>query len=63
MTFHFPHMAPPGADPLRNLCAVWLREARTGRLTRHWLAKTPASDALDTPLCALLEQQAELRAG
>jgi hypothetical protein len=64
MTFHFAHMAPPGASLRPASVACWLRDARTGRLVQHWLASTPSqSDALDTPLCALLAQQAELRAG
>ncbi len=64
MTFHFAHMAPPGATARRTPVACWLRDARTGRLVRHWLTTTPiVLDALDTPLCALLAQQAELRAG
>ena len=64
MTFHFAHMAPPGATARRTPVACWLRDARTGRLVQHWLTDTPTQpDALDTPLCALLAQQAELRAG
>ncbi|MGY6695917.1 MAG: hypothetical protein ACXIUW_07795 [Roseinatronobacter sp.] len=64
MTFHFAHMAPPGATARRTPVACWLRDARTGRLLQHWLTATPTQpDALDTPLCALLAQQAELRAG
>ena len=64
MTFHFAHMAPPGATARRTPVACWLRDARTGRLMQHWLTATPKQpDALDTPLCALLARQAELRAG
>ncbi|WP_071799533.1 hypothetical protein [Natronohydrobacter thiooxidans] len=64
MTFHFAHMAPPGASARRTPVACWLRDARTGRLVQHWLTATPTQpDALDTPLCALLAQQARLRAG
>ena len=37
MTFHFAHMAPPGATAHRTPAACWLRDARTGRLVQHWL--------------------------
>ena len=67
MNFHFAHMAPPGAILRRNSPVFcWLRDAQTGKPVRHWLAQMPAQtapDALDTPLCALLARQAELRAG
>jgi len=66
MTFHFAHMAPPGASQRLNPVACWLRDAQTGKPVRHWLAPKPAHpapDALDTPLCALLARQAELGAG
>jgi len=67
MTFHFAHMAPPGQTLRRNSpVSCWLRDAQTGKPVRHWLAPRPAQpapDALDTPLCALLARQAELRAG
>ncbi len=66
MTFHFAHMAPPGATSRRSLGACWLRDARTGKLVQHWLTPGPAqtkTDALDTLLRAHLARQAELRAG
>ncbi|MGY6704683.1 hypothetical protein [Roseinatronobacter sp.] len=66
MTFHFAHMAPPGASLRLNPVARWLRDAQTGKPVGHWLARMPAQSApgaLDTPLCAFLARQAELRAG
>ncbi|WP_439563032.1 hypothetical protein [Roseinatronobacter sp.] len=66
MTFHFTHMAPPGATLRRIPGGCWLRDAQTGKPARYWLALRPAQsapDALDTPLCALLAPQAGLRAG
>ncbi|MGY6549611.1 MAG: hypothetical protein ACXIU7_11510 [Roseinatronobacter sp.] len=66
MTFHFAHIAPPGACVRCTPVARWLRDARTGQPVRHWLTSGPAQpapDALDTSLCALLARQAELRAG
>ncbi len=64
MTFHFAHMAPPGATARRTPVACWLRDARTGRPVQHCQTATPIQpDALNTPRCALLAQQAELRAG
>ena len=67
MTFHFPHMAPPGADMRRDTpVACWLRDARSGKLVRHWLARpAPAAPAgpRDAQLRPLLTRHAELRAG
>ena len=67
MTFHFAHMAPPGATLRPNSPVFcWLCDAQAGKPVRHWLAPRPAQpapDALDTPLCARLARQAELRAG
>jgi len=66
MTFHFAHMAPPGAIQRRPLIGLWLRDPRSGGLVRQWRSpqpEQPSPAALDTPLCALLARQAELRAG
>ncbi len=66
MTFHFAHMAPPGASLRRQTVARWLHDPQTGKPVRHWQSvqpKQPDPDAMDTPLCALLARHAELRAG
>lgn len=64
MTFHFPHMAPPGADARRDTpVASWLRDARSGRLVRRWLARPAPAGPRDAQLRALLTRHAELRAG
>jgi len=68
MTFHFPHMAPPGATPPRTILrAVWMRDAKTGALRQHWCtdARAVAPDAapLDAQLRALVSRHAELRTG
>jgi hypothetical protein len=67
MTFQFAHMAPPGATLRRHPVAHWMRDAQTGALVQQWWVPSrpeqAALDALDTPLCALLARQKELRAG
>ncbi len=67
MTFQFAHMAPPGATLRRHPVAHWMRDAQTGALVQQWRVPSrpeqAALDGLDTPLCALLARQTELRAG
>ena len=36
MTFHFAHLAPPGATPRTDLAARWVRCPLTHRLVMHW---------------------------
>lgn len=36
MTFHFAHMAPPGAFPPTHPTARWVRCPLTHRLVMHW---------------------------
>lgn len=60
MTFHFTHMAPPGATLRRIPGGCWLRDAQTGEPARHWLALRPAQsapDALDTPFAPFLHRK------
>ncbi|MCC5961673.1 MAG: hypothetical protein JJU09_00980 [Rhodobacteraceae bacterium] len=63
MTFHFAHMAPPGADARRTPVSCWLRDARSGTLVQRWHRPAPQHPQIDAQLRALLTRQARLRAG
>ena len=56
MTFHFAHLAPPGATPRTDLAARWVRCPLTHRLVMHWDRRGhgPAIPAQHAPVPAAL---------